>query len=427
MIVLYPQTLPTVRTSSCEVLLATKERCDACTSYRSNLRAIHSRVQKTPALSPSSTSSHINIRYLSTPEKNKRYRGLKARCVAAEKEVKRLKEGISNLMESGSVEVNKVLHQDLSTIMQENHSKILKDFPENSFQALFWNQQMQALSAKDSRQFRWHPMIIKWCLHLKMISSAGYHAMRSSGFINLPSERTLRDYTHLIKAATGIQPEVSEQLRKEAKMDDLEEWQKYVAVVFDEVKIKEDLVYSKHTSEIIGFVDLGEVNNQLNSMADIAGEFNPDQVATHMLVFMVRGLFTNLEFPYAQFATRSTATSELAFMVWDVIRNLEICEFKVIALSCDGASTNRSFFKLHSTSNKQQPAYKTKNPYTNEDRNIYFISDVPHLMKTTRNCWSHSFAHGGHRPLWVRPYIEFIKFWCSFLDNYFLCRLMGGI
>ena len=29
-------------------------------------------------------------------------------------------------------------------------------------------------------------------------------------------------------------------------MKDLEEWQKYVAVVFDEIKIKEDLVYNKH-------------------------------------------------------------------------------------------------------------------------------------------------------------------------------------
>ena len=99
-------------------------------------------------------------------------------------------------------------------------------------------------------------MMVKWCLHLKMISSAAYHAMRSSGFIKLPSERTLRDYTHLFKAATGIQPEVSAHIIKEAKVDTLEEWKKYVAVVFDEVQIREDLVYSKHISEIIGFLDL---------------------------------------------------------------------------------------------------------------------------------------------------------------------------
>ncbi len=96
--------------------------------------------------------------------------------------------------------------------------------------------------------------MVKWCLHLKMISSAAYHAMR--GFIKLPYERTLRDYTHLFKAATGIQPEVSAHIIKEAKVDTLEEWKKYVAVVFDEVQIREDLVYSKHISEIIGFLDL---------------------------------------------------------------------------------------------------------------------------------------------------------------------------
>ncbi len=85
-------------------------------------------------------------------------------------------------------------------------------------------------------------MIIKWCLYLKMISSPEYHAMRSSGFIKLPSKRTLRDYTHLTKAATGIRPEVSAQLRKEPNLD---EWQKYMAV-------EEDIVYNKH----IKFVNL---------------------------------------------------------------------------------------------------------------------------------------------------------------------------
>jgi len=32
--------------------------------------------------------------------------------------------------------------------------------------------------------------------------------------------------------------------------------------VFDEVKIK-DLVYDKHSGDIVGFVNLGEANNQL--------------------------------------------------------------------------------------------------------------------------------------------------------------------
>ena len=400
------QTLHTVRTSRCEMLLSTGDKCHVCVSYRNNLRAMLHRKQNSLDVSPSahtSTSSHTNVRHLSTPQKSRRYKQLKARCDAAERKVKRLTENIRKLIASRSVLVDSSLHNDLTKIMEENESKIVEEFPENSFQRLFWTQQQQALKVKNNRQLRWHPMMVKWCLHLKMISSAAYHAMRSSGFIKLPSERTLRDYTHLFKASTGIQPEVNAQIIKEAKVDTLEEWKKYVAVVFDEVKIREDLVYNKHTSEIIGFLDLGEVNNQLNSIADVAtkGEFAPRSVATHMLVFMVRSLFTSFEFPYAQFATRTASAAEIALMAWDVVRNLESCDLKVIALSCDGASTNRCFFKMYSSSKKKLPAYKTRNPYSNDDRQIYFISDVPHLMKTVRNSWSHSFAHGGHRPMWV--------------------------
>ena len=39
--------------------------------------------------------------------------------------------------------------------------------------------------------------------------------------------------------------DVNEQLIREAKVTSLEEWQKYVVVLFDEVKIKEDLVYNR--------------------------------------------------------------------------------------------------------------------------------------------------------------------------------------
>ena len=41
---------------------------------------------------------------------------------------------------------------------------------------------------------------------------------------------------------------------------------------------------------------------------------------------------------------------------------------------------------------KEDLVYKTDNPYADskENRPLYFISDPPHLIKTTRNCWSHS-------------------------------------
>ena len=102
-------------------------------------------------------------------------------------------------MESGCVEVDDQMNSDLLKIMDENTERVKSDFAENSFQRLFWEQQLKSTKVKDKRQMRWHPMIIKWCLHLKMLSSAAYHTLQTSEFITLPSERTLRDYTHLAR------------------------------------------------------------------------------------------------------------------------------------------------------------------------------------------------------------------------------------
>lgn len=44
------------------------------------------------------------------------------------------------------------------------------------------------------------------------------------------------------------------------------EHEKYVALVFDEVKVKEDLVYNKHSGELIGFIDITDINQHLSSL-----------------------------------------------------------------------------------------------------------------------------------------------------------------
>jgi len=36
-----------------------------------------------------------------------------------------------------------------------------------------------------------------------------------------------------------------------------------VALVFDEVKIEEGIVYNKHDYKIVGFIDLGPIDNPL--------------------------------------------------------------------------------------------------------------------------------------------------------------------
>ena len=95
--------------------------------------------------------------------------------------------------------------------------------------------------------------------------------------------------------------------------------------------IKEDLIFDKHSGMMIGFTDLGNINMHLLHFEDSMKKDTPPepQIAKLMMVFMVQGLFTRLQFLYAQFAR---AGEQLYKPFWEVIRRIESCGFKVI---CD--------------------------------------------------------------------------------------------
>lgn len=74
----------------------------------------------------------------------------------------------------------------------------------------------------------------------------------------------------------------------------------------------------------------------------------PHYIVKTMLVFYVRGLFSDLEFPYAQFACKSLSGDLLFSPFWEAVYRLERMGLKVIAATGDDASPNRKFFRLHS-------------------------------------------------------------------------------
>ena len=91
-----------------------------------------------------------------------------------------------------------------------------------------------------------------------------------------------------------------------------------------------------------------DINNHLNNFEKQCSSNNiGHKVAAHMLLLMVRGLCSNLEYPYAQFSNQG-ATADILFpMVWEVVQCLESSGFKVIAFTCDGGSTSQKFHKMH--------------------------------------------------------------------------------
>ena len=402
----------TVRSTSCELLVTCnkfKLRCQGCIEYRRNLRALHGKWQCSPSrkIKRAATDSHANYRYLDTPEKKERLTKLHSENRALNRQVAQLQNRIEKLTNQNGILLDHNMDADMRTIVSENNDNICSSFPPQSFGHIFWKQQRDCMLAKNSKQMRWHPMMIKWCMHLQMLSSSCYDSIRSAGVIKLPSERTLRDYRNVIKARSGLQPDVDKLLYEEANVDEAPDHQKYVTLIFDEVKIKEDIVYNKFSGEMIGFVDITNINQHLLDFEQscLSDTYIPNhQLATHVLVFMVRGIFSQLEFPYAQFPVAAASGEVLFPIVWSCIERLEMIGLKVLALVCDAAAPNRKLFKLHSTTNEL--TYEVKNIYAAEkDRPLFLISDVPHLLKTSRNCWANSHAHINSRKLWVSIYM----------------------
>lgn len=270
-----------------------------------------------------------NYTNLHTPEKNERLSRLHQENKKAKLHIARLEQNIMLATCADGVNLDVTLHDDVRVMATENSKAVYSSYSEGTFQRLFWDQQQKASSFKNPRSMKWYPLFIKWCLYLRHLSGKSYELLRSSGFIKLPSQSTLRDYTHYITTTIGFSTEVDKELLDVSFLSN--ELNRYIVIIMDEVHIKNDLVYDKHQGCLIGFTNLGDTNDRLLQFESALSEEEQYQqpLATSMLVLMVRGLFFKLNYPYAQFAC-SSLTGDLLFdPVWEAIARLERLGFYV--------------------------------------------------------------------------------------------------
>ena len=72
--------------------------------------------------------------------------------------------------------------------------------------------------------------------------------------------------------------------------------------------IREELIYSKHKGCLAGFANLGNINEHLLKYEKALNDCtNESSLAKTMTVFMVRGLFTSLQFPCVLFPCASVS------------------------------------------------------------------------------------------------------------------------
>ena len=123
---------------------------------------------------------------------------------------------------------------------------------------------------------------------------------------------------------------------------------------------------------------------------------------------MVRGVFTSLTYPFVYHTVQGFSSNQLYPCVWESVRALELINLKVLFFTSDGASPNRSFYRLDMMYDQENRSddgiiYWCWNRYTKtgERRKIYFICDVSHLIKTFRSNIENSHGHNITRNLVV--------------------------
>ena len=206
-------------------------------------------------------------------------------------------------------------------------------------------------------------------------------------------------------------------------LSDIPSGQHHCALSVDEMKIKSGLVFDKHRGALVGFTDLGSANMDIELV--MSGTQQDDETvrgkpANHVLAFLARAVFKpSLSLPIAHYFSLNVkgiiiltvaiiaawillfAGHQLFPITWEVIEALEFYDIPVVSLTSDGAKANRRLYRMcQDKCGRKLLPYKTTNPY-NSSNNLFFFCDAPHLLKTTRNCFSNSFAHSKSRKMQV--------------------------
>ena len=132
-------------------------------------------------------------------------------------------------------------------------------------------------------------------------------------------------------------------------------------------------------------------------------------IATYVLAFMARGLFSKYEYVVAYYPGQGCTAEQIYPMMWEVIHTLETYNFNVRCIVSDGFSANQKLYRLHpmpddSNLTPEGHIHWTWN-YANPGVKIFFICDVPHLLKTIRNNLENSHWNSCTRNLMV-SYID---------------------
>ncbi|XP_077519809.1 uncharacterized protein LOC144129531 [Amblyomma americanum] len=230
-----------------------------------------------------------------------------------------------------------------------------------------------ACKRKSTRGMNFTKEWVLECILMKMRSPKLYRHIRKHNILVLPSNTTLKKYTAAYKSGFGFNKKVMEILKqKTSKMDS---FSRHGGLLIDEMKLSEHLSMEK-CAKLRGFVDLGP--------------FTPPEDAglpcDHGMVVMFvpfTGRFSQI---IGTFAANGNAKGNLLCKILiEAVILAEQAGLFVDFVTCDGASWNRKMWTLMGIkASASKITCGVKHP-VDAKRNLYFLSDFPHLLKCLRN------------------------------------------
>lgn len=241
MVAYYDYQQRTIRHVQCPVKIPkirNTKRCTCCKNHCDNvLHSSLSRLLKQGDKQQAryNIDSHVNYRYLTTPEKVDRMHRLHNAVRVSKHKISDLQGQLDKAIKIDGMRLDERTSNGLLSVLN-NHQQTSE-----TFSTIFWQQQLKAASIKDKRGMKWHPAMIRWCLYLHHKSSGCYATFRNSSVLTLPSDRTLRNYRHSSSSRAGFSKETDLELFEAISQQKPKHLAKYVGLTLDEMHVKEGL------------------------------------------------------------------------------------------------------------------------------------------------------------------------------------------
>lgn len=264
--------------------------------------------------------------------------------------------------------VNALKRKNLITGDMGDHLKGISELiPESIISRFMRNKEKENLSHKE-----YPPELRMFSITLHFYSPKAYNYVREVFKCALPHSKTIKNWYTSINGEPGFIREAFEALKAKAEIMKKSNQQCLMSLLADEICIMKrvELCGNKYR----GLVDMG-----FNMQADDAPE------CTEALVFMVNSLNSNFKIPIAYFLIKSLSADERKNLIEDAITRLYECGVRVVCLTTDGPSYNKSMMKkLGAELNYLEPKPFFPHP-SNPSLRIYTMLDACHMLKLVRN------------------------------------------